>query len=442
MHATRRTFLKSSAFATAPLILPARLFGQSAPSKRINVALIGVGRQALYANLPPFLNAGNARVVAVCDVDRWRLANGKKKVDEHYKSSDCKAYADWREVLARDDVDAVMNSTPDHWHVPISLAAVRRGKHVSCEKPLTLSVAEGRLLADAVKRAGVTFRTDSECRSHAYMIKTAELVRNGYLGQVRRIEVGVPTGDAAGGRAAPAPAPADLDYEMWTGPAPARPYCEDRVHPPLSYGRPGWMRCRETCEGMITNWGTHTLDVAQLILNTERSGPVSVEGSGAYPQPGSGLWSVLLSFRAQFKYASGVVLDYLTANSAYVRVEGDAGWINADWNGRSGLTASDPKILKIKMKSGDLRLPTRADKADFLHGIDCRAPTMADAEIGHRACSMGQIAHIAIQRGKRLDWDPQAERFTNDDGANALLNRSYRAPWTLAAPALTAPAAF
>ncbi len=428
---TRRTFLKASAWAAAPLVLPSRLLGQQAPSKRIHVALIGMGRQAVYSNLQPFLNADNVRVVAVCDVDRWRLENAKKKVDAHYKSADCKAYTDWREVLARDDVDAVMNSTSDQWHVPISLAAARRGKHVSCEKPLTLSVAEGRALADAVRQKGVTFRTDSECRSSAHMIKLAELARNGYLGQLRRIEVGVPAGDKAGGDATPTPVPAELDYELWAGPAPLHPYCVDRVHPPKAYTRPGWMRCLDTCEGMITNWGTHTLDVAQLAHNTERTGPVSVEGAGRYPEPGSGLWNVLLDFRVQFKFADGVTLDYLTAQDAYVRLEGDAGWLNADWTGRTGLTASDEKLLKLKLKATDLRLPTRADKADFLHGIATGEPTMADAEVGHRTCSLGQLAHIAIQRGRRLDWNPAAERFAGDDAANALLSRPYRAPWAL-----------
>ncbi len=427
----RRTFLKAAACAVAPRVLPSRLFGRQAPSTRIHVAMIGMGRQAFYSNLQPFLNADNVRVVAVCDVDRWRLENAKKKVDEHYHDSACQVYTDWREVLDRDDVDAIMNSTSDQWHVPISLAAVRRGKHVSCEKPLTLSVAEGRVLADAVRQAGVTFRTDSECRSHAHMIKLAELARNGYLGSLRRIEVGVPAGDTAGGDPTPARVPEELNYDMWVGPAPFHPYCVDRVHPPKAYTRPGWMRCLDTCEGMITNWGTHTLDVAQLAHNTERTGPVSVEGTGHYPEPGSGLWNVLLDFRVQFAFADGVKLDYHTANHAFVRIEGDEGWVNADWTGRTGLTASDPRLLKLKFKEGDIRLPTRADKADFLHGIISGEPTMADAEVGHRTCSLGQIAHIAIRRGRRLAWDPAAERFSDDDGANVLLSRPYRAPWRL-----------
>jgi len=421
--------LAAGAAAGFPAIVPSRVLGADAPSKRINVAMIGMGRQARHANLPPFLHSGDTRVIAVCDVDKWRMTNAKQAVDKHYKNSDCRAYTDWREVLARDDVDAVMNSTPDHWHVPISLAAVRRGMHVSCEKPLTLSIAEGRVLADAVKKHGVTFRTDSECRSHSYMHKTAQLVRNGYLGNVKRIEVGVPSGDKAGGSATPTPVPEDLDYDMWVGPAPLKPYCVDRVHRPRSYSRPGWMRCRDTCEGMITNWGTHVLDVAQLILDTERTGPVSVEATGEYPKPGSGLWNVLVKFKAQFKYANGVVLDYIMSSHAYLLVECEGGWIRANWHGPGGLQANDRNLLRTKLKDSDLRIPQRADKADFIYGIKHKAPVMADAEIGHRTCSMGQLAHIAIQRGKRLDWDPKGERFGNDDQANKMLHKSYREPW-------------
>ncbi len=414
-----------------PTIIPSTVLGKTAPSNRINIAMVGMGRQAIHANLRPFLYSPDCRVAAVCDPDQWRLENAKRKVDEFYKNTDCIADADWQRILSRGDIDAVMNSTPDHWHVPISLAAVRRGMHVSCEKPLTLSVAEGRVLADAVARNEVTFRTDSECRSNSRMHKTAELVRNGYVGNVRRVEVGVPSGDRPGGSAAPTPVPQELDYEMWLGPAPAEPYCADRVHPPRSYKRPGWMRCRDTCEGMITNWGTHTLDVAQLALDTERTGPVSVEGTGRYPAADSGLWNVLLSFNVQFRYASGVVLDYVMAKNAYLRFEGDEGWIHTNWMGGKGMQASNPSILRTKLKDGDLRIPQRGDKADFLYGIKNRTPTMADAEIGHRTCSLGQIAHIAIQRGRRLDWDPTTETFRNDPQANALLHRTYRPPWGL-----------
>ena len=411
-----------------PAIVPSTVFGKNAPSNRINIGMIGMGRQAIYANLPPFLYSDDVRVTSVCDVDSWRLDNAKKKVDEHYKNKECKAYGDWRQVIARDDIDAIMVSTSDQWHVPISLVAVRAGKHVCCEKPLSLSIAEGRVLADAVKKKGVVFRTDSECRSHAYMHKTSQLAINGYLGNIKRIKVGVPAGDIAGGKPGPMPIPSELDYEMWVGPSPMKPYSVDRVHPVKSYDRPGWMRCRETSEGMITNWGTHLLDVAQQANGTERTGPVSVEGTGTYPKTGSGIWNVLLDFKVQFKYADGVVLDYVI-DVPYLRIEGDEGWIQAHWNSKGGLTAHDKSIFRIKLKDSDIHLPQRQDKEDFIYVIKNDCNTMADAEVGHRTCSMGQLGHIAIQRAKKLSWDPKAERFTNDDTANEMLCIPYRKPW-------------
>jgi len=425
--------LGCTAGAVFPLIVPASVFGASAPSNRITVAMIGMGRQARHANLPAFLVSEDTIVTAVCDVDAWRLDGAKAEVDKHYGNTDCRAYRDWREVIALNDVDAVMVSTPDHWHIPISLAAVRAGKHVSCEKPLTLSVAEGRVLADAVKKQGIVFRTDSECRSNAYMHRVAELVVNGYIGRLERAVVIVPTGDEPGGDPTPAPVPDELDYDMWLGPAPMKPYTLDRVHPRKELGRPGWMRCRDTCEGMITNWGAHLLDVLQLAHGSERTGPVEVEGTGEYPGPGLGLWDVLLHFKARFRYADGVTVDYATGDAPYVRFEGEDGWVQGTWftgkDFKEGITASSETLRRTKPKEGDIRLPQRADKEDFIYGIRTGKPVMADAEIGHRTCSMGQIAHIAIQVGRKLAWDPDAERFGDDVEANALLDRPIRGDW-------------
>ncbi len=427
---TRRQLLKTAgaagAIAAFPSIVPSTVFGKNAPSNRINVAMIGMGRQAYYANLPGFLNSDDTRVVAVCDVDKWRLTNAKKKVDEHYGNTDCKAYVDFREAIDRDDVDAVMNSTTDQWHVPISLLAVNAGKHVSCEKPISLSVAEGRILADAVKQKGVVFRTDTECRTNNYMNKTALLVLNGYIGKVKHIKVGVPLSDKGKvGDATAAPVPAGLDYELWTGPAPMKSYCVDRVHPPQSYGRPGWMRCRATSEGVVTNWGTHLLDVAQLANNTERTGPVSVEGTGTF---GEGLWDVMHSFDIHYEYADGVTLNYVT-DRPYIRIEGEEGWIFSPWLSRDRIQAHDEKILRIKKKDFKIPVTQREDKEDFIYAIKNNCRTMVDAEVGHRACSMGQIGHIAVRMGKKLAWDPKAEKFTNSDEANKLLSIPYRKPW-------------
>lgn len=429
---SRRQALKRIT-AAYPLILSSRMFGASSPANRIAIGMIGMGRQAVYANLKPFLVSEDTKVLAVSDVDRWRLDTAKKLVDKHYGNADCAACGDWREIIARKDIDAVMISTPDHWHVPIALAAVRAGKHVSCEKPLTLSISEGRLLADEAKKRGVAFRTDSECRSHPSMRAAAELVVNGYLGKLKHIEASVPTGDVAGGNPEPMPVPEGLDYEMWAGPAPLEPYTEDRVHPRESYGRPGWMRCRNTCEGMITNWGTHLLDVAQLAHGTERTGPVEVEGTGKYPEVGSGLWNVLLSFHAKLRFADGVEVDYHTGEAPFVRFEGDEGWVQSTWMPggglKEGLTANSDSLLSLTLKESDIHLPARMDKEDFIYGIKMGKPTMADAEIGHRTCSLGQLAHIAIQTGRLLRWNPDHERFTEDDAANALLSRPIRGDW-------------
>ena len=417
-----------------PTIVPSTVFGKSAPSNRITLGMIGVGRQGRNANLRTLVNMDDVQIVAVCDVDTWRLRNAKREVDKTYGNADCRAYTDWREVVARDDIDAIMNSTSDRWHVPISLAAVRAGQHVSCEKPLTRSIAEGRVLADAVKKHGVVFRTDSECRSDAYMHKTAQLVRNGYIGAVKRLEVGVPRGDVPGGSAEPMPVPPELDYDMWMGPIAEKPYTVDAVHPPKSYGRPGWMRCLDTCEGMITNWGTHVIDVAQQVNNSERTGPVSIEGEGQYPAPGSGLWNVLTDFRVQFQYANGVIMDYVIDSAgAYLRVEGEEGWIQANWHREGGFQASDRAILRTKFKDSDLHLPQRSDKGDFIHCIKNNVPdeSMADAEVGHRTCSIGQLGHIAIQRGTKLRWDPDKELFDGDGEANRMLKLDYRSPWGL-----------
>lgn len=435
---TRRQLLRRAGTAglisAFPAIVPSSVFGKNAPSNRVTIGMIGVGRQGTHANLKTLVNMDAVQVVAVCDVDRWRMQHAKKIVDKKYGDSGCRAISDWREVIDRSDIDAVMNSTPDHWHVPISLAAVRKGKHVSCEKPLTLSIAEGRLLADAAKSSGVVFRTDSECQSDAYMHKTVELVRNGYIGKIKRFEVGVPRGDKAGGNATSAAVPEELDYDMWMGPIKRKPYMVDAVHPVRSYTRPGWMRCRDTCEGMITNWGTHVIDVAQKVNNSQRTGPVSVEGTGKYPDPGSGLWNVLVDFKVQFKYVSGITMDYIiNSGGAYLRVEGEEGWIQANWHGKGGFQASDIKILRTKFKKSDIRFPNRSDKGDFIYCIRNNAPneSMADAEVGHRTCSMGQLAHIAIQCGGRLNWNPEKEIFAGDDEANKMLSIEYRAPWGL-----------
>ncbi|MFH1717756.1 MAG: Gfo/Idh/MocA family oxidoreductase [Planctomycetota bacterium] len=436
---TRRQFLKSSAAATCAalcgaIVVPAKVLGAEAPGSRITIGMIGMGRQAYYSNVKSFLSASDVQVVAVCDVDSWRLENARKAVEEHYAKEQtsgsfkgCSVYHDFRELLDRPDIDAVMISTPDHWHVPIAIAAAKAGKDICCEKPLTLSIAEGRALSDTVRRYNRVFRTDSEFRSHACFQKTCELVLNGRIGKVHTIRTGVPAGDIAGSPQLQMPVPEELDYEMWLGPAPRAPYTLDRVHPRQSYERPGWMRVLDYCEGMVTNWGAHLNDIAQWGNGTERTGPVEIQGSGQCPR--DGLWNVLLSFEIEYKYANGVRLFY-SISRPHVRFEGTEGWIEADYNDRS-IKAEPASILKSPIGPDEIHLPLKSEKRDFIDAVKTRGQTLADAEVGHRTTSLCQLGHIAIQLGRKLKWDPDNERFTNDETANRLLSRPMRSPWRL-----------
>ena len=437
---TRRQFLKGSAAVAAsmalagPTIVPASVLGANAPGNRIAIGMIGMGRQAFHSNLKSFLHSSDTQVVAVCDVDAWRLDNARKAVEKHYAKNQrsdtfkgCSVYKDFRELLARTDIDAVMISTPDHWHVPMAIAAAKTGKDICCEKPLTLSIAEGRALSDTVRRYKRVFRTDSEFRSHSCFQRACELVLNGRIGKVHTIYTGVPAGDIA---CSPQPimtVPEELDYDLWLGPAPLAPYTLKRVHPRHSYDRPGWMRVRDYCEGMVTNWGAHLNDIAQWGNGTERTGPVEVEGSGRYPS--DGLWNVLLQFEIQYKYADGVRLIY-QINQPYVRFEGTDGWIEADYNSR-GVKTHPESILKSTIKPDEIHLPLKDEKRDFIDAVKTRGRTLEDAEVGHRTTSLCQLGHIAIQIGRKLIWDPDNERFINDDAANRLLSRPMRSPWRL-----------
>jgi predicted dehydrogenase len=311
--------------------------------------------------------------------------------------------------------------------VPIAIAAVRAGKHVSCEKPTTLSIAEGRALCDEVARHARVFRTDSEFRSGANFRRACELVLNGRIGKVHTIRTGVPKGDTACPPQPAMPVPKELDYGLWLGPAPAAPYTLNRVHKPQSYDRPGWMRVRDTCDGMICNWGTHLNDIAQWGNGTDRSGPVEVEGTGVYPA--DGLWNVLLDFKVHYRYASGVELFYETGRP-YVRFEGSEGWVTANF-GEPALDAHPKSLLTEPLRPNEIRLPARSDKEDFIYAIQHHVETMEPAEVGHRTNSLCQLGLIAIDLGRKLRWDPVAERFPDDPEANRLLTRPLRAPWGL-----------
>ena len=430
----RRDVLKSASAAAlgavaVPYVITSNALGgpkAHAAANRITIGMLGMGRQARGSNIKFFLGAPDAQVVAVCDVDSWRLDNAVKDVARRGGGSGCKGYRDFREVLARDDIDAVMISSPDHWHVPMAVAAARAGKDICCEKPLTLSIDEGRVLSDVVSRYGRIFRTDSEFRSHWYFHRVCELVRNGRIGTLHTIRTGVPAGDVGCTPQPVMPVPKELDYPMWLGPAPLAPYTLKRVHTPRSYARPGWMRCLDYCDGMICNWGTHLNDIAQWGHDTDRTGPVEIEGTGTYPT--DGLWNVLTKFDVHYRFADGVRMHYVMGNP-HVRFEGDEGWIHVNYGGKTA--CSNPAILKSKIGPDEIHLRLKHEKRDFLDCIKTRGATLADAEVGHRTNSLCHLGHIAIQLGRKLQWDPVAETFGNDPAANRLRTRAYREPWGL-----------
>lgn len=415
----------------APLVLPASLFGQNSPSNRITVGVIGVGRQTVVVNLKQFFGMADVQVVAVCDVDSWRLANGKKQVEEAYAQQTragaykgCRTYADYRELLADKSIDAVMVSTPDHWHTPISIEAFRAGKDVSCEKPITRFIAQGRQLSDEATKRQRVFRNDSEFRSLANFHRAAELVRNGRIGKIHTIRAGVPGTDVGCPPQAEMPVPPELDYARWQGPAPHAPYTEKRVHTPHSYDRGGWMRHKYYCDGMVTNWGAHLIDIAQWGNNSERTGPVEVEARGTFP-PADSFWNVMIGFEAEYRFASGVRLFYKTG-SPYVRFEGSDGWILAEYN--KELQASSAAVLESKIREDEIRFPLKSDKQDFIDAVKSRGATLEDAEVGHRTMSICHLANIAAHVGGKLQWDPVKERFTNSSAANAFVDKPILEP--------------
>lgn len=440
---TRRRFLQRSAatagFLAAPTIVTASALGrdgQTAPSERVGVGMIALGRQTLAANLPVFMQSPDVQVVALCDVDRWRLALADPKSVAMYRGDkkdldrlkDCPRTTDFREVLARKDVDAVMIGTPDHWHTPMAVAAARAGKHICCEKPVSRSIVEGRLLADTVARHGIVFRTDSEFRSDSVFHRGCELVINGRIGQLQTIRMAVPVLGEALAQQPEMPVPKDLDYDMWLGPAPMRPYTEKRVHQQRDYDRPGWFNCRDYSEGGLVNWGHHMADIAQWASGIERSGPVEIVGTGEFP-PADGLWNVALGWVVRYRYANGVELHF-THGDPFIRFEGSEGWINIQYTPRK-LTAKPASILDALLGPGDKRFPLKNEKRDFIDCVRSGGQTLEDAEVGHRATSLCQLGLIACETGEKLQWDPARERFANSDRANRRLEcPPSREPWS------------
>jgi predicted dehydrogenase len=420
----RRQFLgRSLSVLAVPCLVPGRVLGADAPSHKITVGFIGTGDHGTGWNLRRYLQFEDARVLAVCDVDGGRMRRAKAIVDEQYRNQDCAMARDFREVLARKDIDAVMISTPDHWHTLISVMALRAGKDVQCEKP-TLTIDEGKVLVRDVRRLGRVFQTSTEDRSIPVYHRMAELVRNGRIGKLERIEVILPRQPTGPGDPTPQPVPADLDWDLWLGPAPEAPYTKDRVH--FNFR---WIW--DYSGGIICDWGAHLFDTAQWGNDTERSGPIEVEGTGTHWA--GGLYNTVKDYDVTYRYANGVVMTCRPGDPS-IKFVGSAGWVgNRGWRG--DIEASSPEILKTKIGDNEVRLYTNlaGEHRDFLDCVKSRKDPYFPVDIGHRVSTVCHLANIALRLGRKLRWDPAAERFLGDEEANRMLARPMRRPWTLEA---------
>ena len=419
-------------FASAYFV-PSTVLGASAPSNVMNIGCIGNGRMGrgdMTACLQQGMQA-NARVIAVCDIDSNRAALAKQLVDKFYadqlgKSLDCKVYSDFRELLAREDIDGVTVSTPDHWHAVCAVSAARAGKDIYVQKPMTYTLGEGRQLVRAVRENKRILQTGSQQRSSDNFRQACEVVRNGRIGKLHTIRVGLPA-DYGTGNPATAAVPSNLDYDAWLGPQQEMPYAIDRVHPHEGFGRPGWLQIESYCLGMITGWGAHMNDIAQWGHGSDDSGgPVEFEATGEFPD--RGLFDVHTQFLAKAKYADGVRL-IMKSDKPAVTFEGDQGTVKV-WRG--GIEANPKEILAEDTKPNEIALQRSSNHMlNFLESMRSRQDPIAPVEVGHRSNSICLLTHLAMKLGRKFKWDPVAEQIVGDDEANRLLDYPHREPWVI-----------
>ena len=455
MKSTRREFLRSAAFSGAalafPSIIPASVLGADAPSNKIAIAQIGCGRIGLTMDVPGFLAAKGAQMVAACDLDSRRLEYMRGVIAKRYsaKPSSIVAARDFHDLLARKDIDAVSISTPDHWHAQIAVEAAFAGKDVYMQKPASLTIREGRCFADAIKETGRTFLLGSQQRSWGHFHDACAFVREGRIGKVLRIEVGLP-GDPAGGSTKEMPVPKCLDYDFWLGSTPKVYYTEDRVHSQNAKiskalnSRPGWLRCEQFGAGMITGWGSHHLDIVHWAMGWEGIGPKFIEGKGKFHT--GGLWDVHGEYDITLVYPDGTPVRVWDKFPNGVRFIGEKGWIFVSRGGArvsksdpvaagkplKALDASDPKLIKGRPAAPLYKNAIRdcnKHHQNFIDSIKAGVPSIVPAETAHRSCSACLLSWIGMKLGRKLEWDWKAERFVNDAEADSMLERTERAPY-------------
>jgi predicted dehydrogenase len=468
---SRRKFLRDSVKAALgsavainfPTIVPASVFGKNAPGNLINVASIGCGRISTIHDMTEIARYGGARIIAVCDLDRNRANVAPAAVRDNYKKAakenggqagdwEIKVYYDYKELLQNKDIDAVHISLPDHQHAMVGVHAVNAGKHVYLQKPASLTIEEGRILANAVKKSDKILQMGSQQRSidpWPQFKKACELVRNGRIGKLLTIEVGLP-GDPGGGNRQEMAIPKNLDYDAWLGATPDVYYTEDRVHS-TDYSaqgivsRPGWLRCEQFGAGMITGWGAHHIDTAHWAMGTDHSGPIEIWGKAQFPTDDryyKGLWDVHGIFRTEALYVNGVHMTVSNELPNGIKFIGTDGWIWVtrgdykvtdtdpvpDSSGVKPIDASNPKILQSVIGPDEIHLYESSEQhANWLDCIKSGKEPAAPVEIGHRSCSTCLLHHIAMKLKRKIYWDPDKEQFKNNDReASAMLSRPRR----------------
>ncbi|MFQ6069229.1 MAG: Gfo/Idh/MocA family protein [Candidatus Aminicenantales bacterium] len=430
----RRDFLKKLSLAAAgtfaaPAIIPSPVLGKGKavpPSNRIVMAGIGFGMMGI-PNMKAFLEKKEVQWVAVCDVDENHLRQARDIVNQKYGNRDCATYKDFRELCQRTDIDAVSIALPDHWHAIPAIECARAGFDIYGEKPLSHSLLEGRAMCEAVKRYSRIWQTGSWQRSVENFHHACELVRNGRMGKILKVEVGLPSGhyDFAGtkGQEKIGPPPSELDYDFWVGPAPYSPYCPAKVHR-------NWRWVMDFGGGQLMDWVGHHVDIAHWGLGFDLTGPVEIEGWGEFPR--RGVWNSPTRYYLKARYADGTPMDIAGGHEEIrpgTKWIGEYGWI---WVNRGGLEAHPQEILNERIGPNEIRLYRSRDHyQNFLDCVKSRRQTITPIEVAHRSASVGHLGGIAMELGRKIRFNPEKEEIIGDAEAARLLGRSYRSPWQL-----------
>jgi predicted dehydrogenase len=433
MHTRRNLISRAPAAAIGfPTVVRAAALGLNgtvAPSERVNLAVIGVGWMG-GSHVSAFLKVPEARIAAVCDVDDQHLTEARQKIDSAYGNQDCAGYRAFEEALSRRDIDAVSIALPDHWHALVAVLAARAGKDVYGEKPLAHNFAEGVAIREAIQKHNRVWQTGSWQRSRENFRRACELVRNGRIGKVRRVEVGLPGGHTdfakTKDQTAVTDPPGSLNYDRWLGPAPEAPYCAARVHK-------NWRWNLDYGGGQIMDWVGHHVDIAHWGLGLDNTGPLEIEGKGEYP-PRAALWNSATRYYVTLKYAGGLTMIMA---GGYKEIRGGTKWIGDDgwiWVNRSGLESEPASILTSGIKPHEVHLPkSPGHYEEFIACVKSRGETLTPAHVALRSATPGWLGQIAMLTGKKLKWDPDKERLSGGGSeAERLLSRNMRVPWKLA----------